>query len=436
MNWAACPAGSTEPPQFGFSLQEAKLNSGFINRLHLETFRRRNSPAYQQFESLYRNSATQDAIRIGQTLLAQCPCDARLRKRLARLMGAEGEIAAAQELLLEGLDKGFTQVVDRLAEELEKRQAGGFDIAGNWALRPEGGSTAIVEHFDGDSRHPLFISKFSSPSDCTSEIRFYEQLAPHLPRLNSIIPEVVWCGPTSMDGLHALTFRYIPGQAPSGDDVHQVLRSINQIGNIRLERRHLKQYSGRMATDYFRNIRRRLAGRLLLLPEAFGRIQDRMMNRLLITSLRRRHGCNRQAHGQVWALIQRLEDLVLGKGLYKRVVPEKHFGLVHGDLHPKNVIVDRDAGQIRFLDWAAWRTGPPCIDLVRFMETEHAFTVVDELTRSSSPASTMNDAVGKALLVYCWLVWQLNQQNSDMLESRFDGELENAIERLEELVNA
>ncbi|TXI81273.1 MAG: aminoglycoside phosphotransferase family protein [Flavobacteriales bacterium] len=292
--------------------------------------------------------------------LTRFPVDELARILYIQGLGRAGKTQHAEEQVQKVLGRNDGNVLERLQQRLLDGQGlKGGRIRSEYACFPD----SMIQNL-GFWSHRITapgggvveaITKIMHQDHCGREVAFYSRIRRAFPKLATISPDPLdlWQVTPNMV---LLTMERVPGRsADSGsmstDEVSAFVRNYQAIAEI-----PFGAVAGEIGERNTENglSHGYLASALHMVHTPAGFTQTMEWTIRTVTE----RGYSQPV---VDAVVQAMEHL-MEHAFHTRVQPERHYSLLHGDMHRHNVLMSEERTVL--IDWARCTTGPRGIDLV------------------------------------------------------------------------
>jgi len=366
-----------------------------------------------------------EAESLGKDLLERYPRHPRVRKRLAGVLDRLGKGDEAHAIVADGMDTDLSSAIEAAMRAIYES----FDVpsahAAGWRYMTRGMSAVCaIEHADTSITGFRLLTKVVDPRSrsVAREIDFYTRVMRSSDTLVALSPRLVDYRPIPGTHYAMLTLEFIEGRRPGVGDSAAV-----RDAWIALARgsEDLGLPGSAMRRSGLRDgLRRRAIGRLrhrLLYPETFTWLHAPRVGLEMFDLISRRLRRTRGADDALGAA-ERLRRWWIERSLHAEIDPRRHYGLIHGDFHEANLIVDEATGSCRVIDWETVSWGPPGLDMTAFtaglagFEFEHLEDIVlKHMIGNERMPSTLHNDVAPVLLVVMVLVGWLGRRPVEWL---------------------
>ncbi|MFN8409741.1 MAG: aminoglycoside phosphotransferase family protein [Flavobacteriales bacterium] len=272
----------------------------------------------------------------------------------------EGRIPEAEEVVRDTLLRYADLSIEGLRDRITIRSSGARIIDSHFETY-SGSPMQNLGFFEHALEEPTtgrtysLVTKLATREYAGREPLFFSEVYAPGTALAAIVPRPVDMFTPAGSELSIMTMEKVPGtelvvQAMTGSEVDRfigVYRAVHDIGHEQVE--HL-----------FQNVPFEIAHSHAYLASAMHMSHDpghfAAMNAWLLASVR-----DRGYSTGVQQLVERMVQALERAAFHRRIVPARHYGLLHGDMHRFNVLRDGDA--FRIIDWGRCTTGPKGIDL-------------------------------------------------------------------------
>lgn len=385
-----------------------------------------------------------DAVEaLGGAILAQDPRQPRVRRRLAQSYEGQGRLDDAHSVVAEGLDRDLLSAIAATSRALYRELDLPFGKEEAWRLAPRGASAVCsIEHTTALPDGTSIFTKVLDPGTAWAgrELAFYTRLVGASTELAALAPRFVDYRPIEGSRFGMLTIERVNGRRATVDDFALIRDAWLALGRASDELTAARvQFRRSRARDRLRRLGARLLGRRELgietaawlhTPDACNDLFDACSARL------QRHG----ASFRLRAAAAQLRSLWFERAIHRRVEPSRDYGLVHGDFHVGNILVETTSGACRIFDWEAYSWGPSGFDLCRMNVVRQRFEFDDmvrqRLLHPYAPreaGTAMSTPVASALLVVLtatrWLLDRSLRHLDDTVEQTIEPALNWLAER-------
>ncbi|NMF83032.1 phosphotransferase [Nodosilinea sp. P-1105] len=392
-----------------------------------------------KFYELYNQGKFSEAISFGEIALRRKKNDYYLRRSLAKAYRNLGHHDLATLKIAEVLSKILGKDPDLIISETQKevtKVLGKSNIESKLIYLGGMNNYGQVQHkiIDKNSQEKFYLTKITTPNKVKREHYFYKFLCKNNPELQLITANFIGYSESEDRKFAFLTLDKIRGNSIKLDHIQSVINANKLLSSLRFDfDLHTSNFSPAMdrssiTLDFRQNHIR---------PDFFSAIHQQEANTLIIKWLYERlfkhnkHKYMRTSKN----LITKLEFIVLKNKFYKKIVPSKHYSLVHGDFGRQNILADEQNGRIYVIDWSGYFLGPAKFDMTRFFESfplnfhEIKQKYIDNIIHEDCN----NSVIEVSLFIYLLIASWFKEKNIDRVLKNHDNYLVPAIEHLEYL---
>src|SRR5699024_7511360 len=98
----------------------------------------------------------------------------------------------------------------------------------------------------------------------------------------------------------------------------------------------------------------------------FTKIHEEAYNKRMISEFKS-FGSQNNYPQEALEIIDKIQALIVNNHLYAFIVPELHYSLLHGDIIPSNMMINKENGNLQIFDWTNFTIGPRFLDIARFV---------------------------------------------------------------------
>lgn len=283
---------------------------------------------------------------------------------------------------------------------------------------------AFIHSFDDGKKLFTKISIYTNPNNGAGrEDGFYRNLCASYLELQEIAPR--YADMQIVDKVSYLTMEMIDS-APlaASDHMESIIDVSSKISTVRFN-----DLDGCYPLpDYVFQFRK---GRAISVVHFFTQIHDRQFNEKLFSSIdliMKQHKYPKS----IRAIIKRLETAIMESHLYKYIIPEEHYSLLHGDFAVQNLILDQQNNTIKAIDWTSYTTGPHFIDLARYFSSLLLPYQEVEKLYLKNPAVTLSQ-IEKIFFLYALILFYFQKLGRKGIETELTEFIVPALDELERL---
>lgn len=247
---------------------------------------------------------------------------------------------------------------------------------------------------------------------------YYLEICKRHPELLSISPKLHDCQKIPGSRIELLTTEYIEGEKAANIKIDEILR-INKI---------IESISYKEAMALFEGIELKKRRYIPLF------LHQKMINKEAISEMKFR--ADQIEGGKILkSLVNRLDEIIVRKKLYKKIRPEIHYSFCHNDFHRSNIIVQTNSEMHFVIDWDNYGVAMRGWDMNFFFGNfKYTFHDINEMYISNIKFDDpMDEKIAKIyfsfMQIYIWMI-RLNGNNcTDKLALHFIP----AVEFIEEI---
>ncbi|OLO42367.1 hypothetical protein BTR23_03880 [Alkalihalophilus pseudofirmus] len=284
----------------------------------------------------------------------------------------------------------------------------------------------FIEHYAINSnKTKTYITKITSNKKKYNkkgdkESFFYQYICQQYPELINIVPRFIDFKKLDAEGVSLLTVEKINGAQPTKKNVNDIVKISDKINSISLNK----------AITLGININYNNANSIakLIHKKSTNKEVFSIMNYKLKTF---------SNPSSLSSLISRVENLILGIKLYRKIIPETHYSFCHNDFHRNNIIVDDTDGKCYVIDWDNYTVGLKGWDMIYFFgDFQFTFEEILQYYLNLKDSKTINETVWKIFFVYLLIFIWIDRSKSNHLEDKIEGYILPAVEYIEDLSNS
>lgn len=286
-----------------------------------------------------------------QKLVRVRPEKAKYHFRLGRAQVGANNLESARQSYMVGLARTHATGLDDIIRQVQNTlpESSG-QVRSTYSLPGGFDNLGALVHETGSNRYFTKIVRLGKDRDHL----FYTGLLNEHDQLRIISPQ--YHGSQEIDGLCYLTIGMLDALSaqPEFADIIEISRTIQSVryGDV-------GQQYGNAATQF------ELKLNTPSVVKTFTRIHEKGYNDRLFETL---HHLAVAAYDAEPAerIISKLEQNIMGNHLYALISPAEHYTLLHGDLKPSNIMIDKSTAELRVVDWQGFRMGPRFLDIAKY----------------------------------------------------------------------
>jgi hypothetical protein len=378
---------------------------------------------YQAFDKAMGSGSEKAARASASAILAAVPEDRKVRQRFAKLLRDKQCEEEANALVVDGLPGRQKEKILRAVDE-----AGAALGADSWEFVLQGVSALCTivhqnqrapgSHSDGQRKTAVTKVLDMRTPGARKEVWFYAHARAASGELASASPNLLSVSSLRQTTVALLTLEYLDGGHPGYKDNAEVVKTWDRLrcagsNQLRNELR-LKHGGPAMALPMAW-----LWGRLnrtvpfeLLMPHLHLPSASTLLWRGLLRSLGRRSDIP-----VVNVMTEEIRKTLWEDGLLSQLDPGKHYGVTHGDFTRANMIMERETGVVRVVDWSSVCWGPSVYDLMRFFTVNTSFADLRGVLSGEWLVYKQLDAVECKLLVTLICTWWLTRMSPEEIHA-------------------
>ncbi|WP_096437958.1 cell division protein ZapB [Alteribacter populi] len=313
-----------------------------------------------EFHNLYDFLGDWNAAKtVANSLIKMSPKKADYHLRLGRTYSFLSEYKKAKKAYRTALELKHQLPLDSLIENIQRSFAENpNEVSSKYIFIDGKNNLGAFVHDHGDKKYFTKISLYKNKSTGAGrEETFYKNLCADFPQLKSLVPQYV--DSQIIDQISYLTIEMIDSLPITSEHLQKVIETSQQVSTVKY-REVIDSYP---IPNYVFQYKK---GRAISVVHFFTHIHKEAYNQKIFESL---HLITKN-HNYPKAVIQiihRLEAVIMNNQLYKYMVPDKHYSLLHGDFAFQNQMINKADETPRIIDWTSYTVGPHFIDIARYM---------------------------------------------------------------------
>nr|WP_272873275.1 phosphotransferase [Alteribacter salitolerans] len=280
-----------------------------------------------------------------------------------------------------------------------------------------------------ENAHHRYFTKISAltgkKNGAAREESFYMEVCSDFPELKALVPGFV--NTRHLDGLSYLTIEMINATPSDKKHAQQVVRASHKLTRVSYND-IIRKYAPPRYVYQFKK------GRAISVVHFFTQIHKESYNKKLFLSL---HTIMKQHNypEAVQQVITRLEKAIMANQLYRQMVPDEHYSLLHGDFAYQNVLINNEDSSPQIIDWTTYTVGPRFIDTARYVTSLRLpFEEVNSLYIQDKETGGSLSSVERVFFLYSLIVFYFQKFGQKDLETEISTTMLPALEELERLV--
>ena len=320
----------------------------------------------RKFYELYNQGKFEEAISFGEKALRKRKNNYHLRRMLAKAYRNLGHHHIAAIKLSEDLSITFGQDVKSIEAQIEKEifgNSGVLRVRSKFIYLGGMNNYGQVQHEIIDENiSKEYITKISTPEKIKREYYFYSKICEENPKLKSVTANLLGYFESDNREMAFLTIDKITGNSAGLEHLqkvisaHKVLSLVtHNLGEIGLNTPNKKVFA---KSNY----------KTIVSPTTFSGVHLEEVNKIIFKWLHEKI-LNHKYKCTGKSILSKLESIIIKDKFYEKIIPCRHFSLVHGDFGRHNILVDEKSEKIYIIDWSGYFFGPATFDMTRLFES-------------------------------------------------------------------
>lgn len=376
----------------------------------------------------------EEAVIQGESLAQSCPEKILYHQWLARCYKEIGKNDLAAEALRKGLELSIS--LEEIIKKLEAIQDDSKTLEPNYVCLGGEQNLGGIEYSKLENgKLKKYLTKISTLSGFEKEELFYQQIYQLFPKLREITPEFINFIDLKDKNLALITMEKIEGNEPdlSKNTIRDAITTSKIMNSIRYG--FIKDYVPKpdFEKDFtlFYDIYPKHPINAL---HSFVSIHRKETNEQLFEQIYRKMR-ELGYSSDCYNLIKRLESAIFSFELFKRIEPEIHFSLQHGDFNTHNMLFEEKSRRLYIIDWGNMRVGPSWVDIAGFLgKNKLPFYVIEEEFLQNLEAISDFDSYEKLFFIYTLIVTWFIVFTRGEFEQNLELYVRPAVEKFESML--
>lgn len=372
------------------------------------------------------------AINLGERLVKVYPENLYYHLKLAESYEGINNGFRANSIIEKGMKLNFN--LNDMIKKIEYEVRAGLPIDSRYILLGGLNNAGFIIHKrKGGWGVTNYITKISPETSSKKEKLFYREVYSHHPGLKLITPKLVNLLELDYAKVSLITMEKIEGDKPEIND--KTIQEVIEINNIITSIQYSEVIDLYKHSDFdeIKIIGEKASKEPFAAFHSFVSIHKEATNKNIFSYIYQGMKGLNYTEGS-FKLIKRLEKVIIGKGLYRQIMPKLHFSLQHGDYFHQNFVLEEKRKRLYILDWGYMGIGPKWTDMAGFFgRLNLPFNYVNNSYLSNKKAANHLEPIEKIFFIYTLIVtWfiVLSREEFDLTHNSY---LTPAIEHLEHL---
>lgn len=387
---------------------------------------------YKEFNVLLNKNEIEHAREIGEFLHRYNSKDIPHGKKMAEILTSAGKSNLATSIVRSGLPTKVNCIIDSEVKninallELDYKLVMSEDVFGNGLS-----NLRMIEHrCTSNNITNLYLTKIAWSHSIYKEIYFYESIREQHPIFKDFTPNFIRTIKIKSKNIHLLTIEKVQGTRASKEQIAHIIDTHKKITSISYKEALLfckySEFESVVKRNMLWFLRKRIA-----MKQTFAFIHKKTANTFIFRKVlyqMKRCSYSNKSIGS----IKRLRNLIFNTEFYKKIDPDIHYSLIHGDYHVSNIIFAPEDNHCNIIDWNSYGVGPVSLDMTYIVRRfKYTYKEIDEIYLSKSDNL---DDVGKILFIYMLIIEWFNNLDQKTFDNNYENNLLPAINHAELLM--
>jgi len=381
----------------------------------------------KEIYELFRTQREWDKAKsVAKKMIELEPEEGRHYFELAYCHSVLEEIEPASECLVMALEKKHNKSIDEIVNIIKNDlSVSSASLNSSYIILGGRNNLGFIKHVENSPSGKEYLTKIVNATKKEKNEIFFTHIVKHIPQLENITPGLV--GISKLNDTSFITMEKINGYPPKTNDIQQIAKAVfNNMPRLGGNENVLCSFNlpSQASTLRLRNC-----------IHFFMYVHEESANKRLIDFLGKELSSQPP---EFIAILDKLKKLIIDTKLYKSIDPKLHYGLLHGDLGPHNILIEEITGKPYVIDWDGYIIGPAWFDIADlFVRVKLKFKVIERTYLSKPGLGRKLNNIEKIFFIYALIIMWLRRLDvtEDDKEAYLKNNLLPALECLEQLVS-